>query len=304
MGSQPNEWRVVLRSETFAAGVLALILTIGMTNQEVAIAPSTNDIEGKLEKFKRENEILKEENETLRKNFSFFNDGHGQSSAYSGFIKFQLGENTFDIFIADLRTHTLRFFLEDEKGRKYGNILDLQEDLHSKGQQLLFAMNGGMFESGGRPAGLYIENTKKLVDLNTNTTRSGNFYLQPNGVFSLDDEGNADIMTTNQHLNSKKTFLSATQSGPMLLIDGKINSLFNARSKNKRIRNGVGILNEKTVIFAISNEETTFYNFASIFKKFGCRNALYLDGVISSMYVDITRAPIPTKIGPIISIVK
>ncbi|QHS58592.1 phosphodiester glycosidase family protein [Chitinophaga agri] len=50
---------------------------------------------------------------------------------------------------------------------------------------------------------------------------------------------------------------------------------------------GVGILSNGNVVFIISKEaNTTFFDFASIFKDlFGCSDALYLDGAISKMYL-------------------
>jgi uncharacterized protein YigE (DUF2233 family) len=67
----------------------------------------------------------------------------------------------------------------------------------------------------------------------------------------------------------------------MLLNDGKINKLFNPKSNNFNIRNGVGILPNNDLIFAISTNKVTFYDFAKFFKGKGCLNALYLDGYVS-----------------------
>jgi uncharacterized protein YigE (DUF2233 family) len=38
-------------------------------------------------------------------------------------------------------------------------------------------------------------------------------------------------------------------------------------------------------MFAISRKEVSFYDFALYFKNSGCRNALYLDGFVSRMYL-------------------
>jgi uncharacterized protein YigE (DUF2233 family) len=45
------------------------------------------------------------------------------------------------------------------------------------------------------------------------------------------------------------------------------------------------------VVFVISkSNQTNFYDFAAIFKdRFKCRNALYLDGAISKMYLKENR---------------
>ena len=57
-------------------------------------------------------------------------------------------------------------------------------------------------------------------------------------------------------------------------------------SVNFNIRNGVGVINAKTVVFIISRDPVSLYDFAAIFKEdFHCDNALYLDGFISRFYL-------------------
>ena len=78
----------------------------------------------------------------------------------------------------------------------------------------------------------------------------------------------------------------ATQSGPMLVVDGKIHPAFNPKSTNFYIRNGVGVMADGNVIFIMSEQPVTFYEFAQVFRdRFKCQNALYLDGAISKMYL-------------------
>ena len=100
----------------------------------------------------------------------------------------------------------------------------------------------------------------------------------------------------------------ATQSGPMLLLDGKINTHFIEKSENRKIRNGVGINKNGDVFFAISEKEVTFYEFSSFFKEqLNCVQALYLDGEISKIYIgDKSKKDNLTnmKFGPILSISK
>lgn len=55
-------------------------------------------------------------------------------------------------------------------------------------------------------------------------------------------------------------------------------------SANVNIRNGVGILPDGNVLFAMSKTEVNFYDFARFFKDKGCTNALYLDGFVSRAY--------------------
>ena len=77
----------------------------------------------------------------------------------------------------------------------------------------------------------------------------------------------------------------ATQSGPMLLVDGEVHPEFKDGSANINIRNGIGILPNGGVVFSISNQPVNLYDFAMHFKNKGCKNALYLDGFVSKMYL-------------------
>jgi uncharacterized protein YigE (DUF2233 family) len=48
----------------------------------------------------------------------------------------------------------------------------------------------------------------------------------------------------------------------------------------------VGVQSSDRVVFAISREPVTFFEFATLFlDRLGCPNALYLDGEISRFYI-------------------
>jgi uncharacterized protein YigE (DUF2233 family) len=179
----------------------------------------------------------------------------------------------------------ISLYWKNHDGEVFENIGELNEDLESKGEKLLFATNGGMFDESFHPMGLYIENGKTIKPLNTKTLNHHipNFYLQPNGVFYISDDNQAGICVTakfSKHLNAKY----ATQSGPMLLVNGEINPIFEPKSTNFEIRNGVGILPNNEIIFAISKNRVRFYDFAKYFKDKGCINALFLDAYVSKAY--------------------
>ncbi len=145
-------------------------------------------------------------------------------------------------------------------------------------------MNGGMYLKDQSPQGLYIENGFTLSQIDTIQNGYGNFYLQPNGIFYLTSNGEGFICTTSDFRN-KDNIKYATQSGPMLLIEGKIHPKFRKGSHNVHIRNGVGVLPDGQLLFAISKERINFFDFASYFKQNGCKNALYLDGFVSRVYL-------------------
>ena len=159
----------------------------------------------------------------------------------------------------------------------------LKDCLEKDHLKLSFAMNAGMFKNDFSPKGLYIENNTIINSLDT-AIGEGNFYMQPNGVFGISIENTPFICKTSDFKNPTKIKF-ATQSGPMLLIDGQINTQFKSNSSNLFIRNGVGILPNNHIIFAISENEISFYDFANFFKNQGCKQALYLDGYVSKAYI-------------------
>jgi uncharacterized protein YigE (DUF2233 family) len=144
-------------------------------------------------------------------------------------------------------------------------------------------MNAGMYKTSLSPLGLYVENGVIHQDLNTKKSAYGNFYMQPNGVFYSQNDSLKITQTSDFKLDSSIAF--ATQSGPMLLINGEFHPKFMKGSKNLHIRNGVGILPDGNPIFAISTVPINLYDFADFFKVHGCRNALYLDGAVSRAYI-------------------
>jgi uncharacterized protein YigE (DUF2233 family) len=177
----------------------------------------------------------------------------------------------------------INFYWNNSQGNPIGSIGKLKTQVEKEGKTLLFAMNGGMFNRDFSPQGLYIENFKMLANIDTGSGE-GNFYLKPNGIFYLTDKKQAIICTTPDFVLNKN-IKYATQSGPMLLVDGVIHPAFKEGSNNLNIRNGVGVLPNNQVVFAMSKEEINFYDFAAFFQKMGCKNALYLDGFVSRAYL-------------------
>lgn len=200
------------------------------------------------------------------------------------FLAFKLSEDpTIVSFTADPKTQNIELFWKDDKGENLKSIQNLKNYVESKQQQLQFAMNGGMFNVDFSPKGLFIQKKNMVVPLDT-SSGVGNFYLKPNGVFYL-TTSNVPVVCQTSEFKFTGQINYATQSGPMLVINGCINPEFRKGSTNLNIRNGVGILPNSKIVFAISKKEISFYEFASFFKKLGCKNALYLDGFVSRMYL-------------------
>lgn len=196
--------------------------------------------------------------------------------------KFNISDDKFVSRIVDLKKEDLKFYWKDDKNQNFKSIQNLKLWIEKKNKKLDFAMNAGMYNKDNSPQGLYIEN-KKLLTLLDALNGKGNFYLKPNGVFFITTKNTAGICITEKFKRDNVKY--ATQSGPMLVIDGQIHPEFKEESTNLNIRNGVGILKNGKIIFAMSKEEINFYDFANYFKKQGCINALYLDGFVSRTYL-------------------
>ncbi len=176
--------------------------------------------------------------------------------------------------------------------------------LLANGQHMSFAMNGGMYHPDYGPVGLLVENGRQTGALNRGDA-FGNFFLKPNGVFWVGD-GKAGVTETEAYARAGLLPVAATQSGPMLVIDGKIHPRFLPDATSLQIRNGVGILPDGRVAFAISEGPVRFHDFATLFRdRLRCNNALFLDGSISSLYSpEIRRHDGNAVMGTIIAVVK
>jgi uncharacterized protein YigE (DUF2233 family) len=204
----------------------------------------------------------------------------------------------FTVCEIHLDRHELALFSIDESGRPYAGFARLPKE--RTGAPLVFAMNAGMYHSDLSPVGLHIEDGKELQRASTKTG-PGNFHLLPNGVFYLAN-GRAGVATTQDFLSRGIKPDLATQSGPMLVIAGKLHPRFLAESDSYRRRNGVGVRKDGTILFAISDGLVNFHHFARLFRDaLSIENALYFDGTMSSLYAPhLNRADAIRPMGPMI----
>jgi uncharacterized protein YigE (DUF2233 family) len=189
----------------------------------------------------------------------------------------------------------------DRQDRPLSSFVALEQVLGTRAAEVRFAMNAGMFDEAGRPIGLAIAGGRLQRAINRRTDGGGNFHLQPNGVFLVDADGRAEVVTTAAFKPSPDIRL-ATQSGPMLVIDGQVNPRFSADGSSRYVRNGVGVDGDGLPVFAISDAPVSFGRFARLFAgPLGCRNALYLDGSVSSLWDPANgRMDSLVPIGPMI----
>lgn len=195
----------------------------------------------------------------------------------------QTEDKDFITYVVDPLRQDLTLYWKDDKGQVLGSFQRLRDWLDTKQKRLIFAMNGGMYQEDRSPVGLFVQEFEVKRKINK-ASASGNFYLKPNGIFFITSKKQAGIQETTA-FRLEKNIRFATQSGPMLLIDGKIHPSFTAHSTNVNIRNGVGILPDGHVMFVMSKVAINFFDFARYFQSRGCKNALYLDGFVSRVYL-------------------
>jgi uncharacterized protein YigE (DUF2233 family) len=205
----------------------------------------------------------------------------------SGIVSFTTNEaaadDRFITKVVDTQTDNLELYWKNDKGEIIGTFENLKTWVGNHQKTLLFAMNAGMYKHDFSPEGLFIDNGQIVRPINK-ASAAGNFHLQPNGIFLITKTNTAQIVTTENFKNGGQ-IKYATQSRPMLLVNGQIHPEFKKGSKALNIRNGVGILSNNKIIFAMSKEKINLYDFAEFFKSSGCKNALYLDGFVSRMYL-------------------
>jgi uncharacterized protein YigE (DUF2233 family) len=181
----------------------------------------------------------------------------------------------------------IRMYWKDDAGSILGSLGNLKNYTSQKNDDLLYACNGGMYMQNQWPLGYYIERGKTLQKINSKTG-SGNFYLKPKGVFYVDEKNIPGIQSiesiADRTLLQAKKITYLTQSGPMLVNNNIINTLFTQGSSNINVRNGAGILPNGHAYFAMSTYPVSFYDFAKHFKDKGCKEALYFDGFVSRSF--------------------
>jgi uncharacterized protein YigE (DUF2233 family) len=207
--------------------------------------------------------------------------------------------NSFTACTVDAASENLRLFHKDDGGNVIGSFRAI-EDLPEV-TSLPFAMNAGMYHEDRSPVGHYREDGVDTMRVITNAG-PGNFGLLPNGVFCINDSS-AHVYETLAYVADAPTCRDATQSGPMLVIDGALHPRFLIDSTSRFIRNGVGTtLDGATAVFVISNDNVSFHEFGSFFRDYlALPNALYFDGKVSRLHAQ-GRSDFGFQLGPMVAV--
>jgi len=203
----------------------------------------------------------------------------------------------------NLRRQSVRLFWKKPDGHPYGYLSALPPALGKHSERLLFATNGGMYHPDNSPVGLYVEEGRELVRANTGAG-PGNFHMRPNGVFYVTGEV-AGVLETRSFITRRPQVDFATQSGPMLVIDGKLHTRFARYGGSRKYRTGVGSRDPNSIVFVVSDSEVSFGEFARLFRdNLRCKNALFLDGGGATSFYSpgLGRNSNLLPLGPIIGV--
>ena len=154
------------------------------------------------------------------------------------------------------------------------------------------------FDSAGGNIGRSGDNALVLDDPSKYISRVHARVFAQDGAFVLESRAYAA---------DENDCTSATQSGPMLVIDGDLHPRFIPDSDSRYIRNGVGTSEDGSrAVFAISRRAVNFYDFARFFRDgLGLPDALYFDGNVSRLHAPaLGRSDFGRPMGPIVGLLE
>lgn len=182
----------------------------------------------------------------------------------------------FRVVTVDLRRAAI-----DLVGQPRGphTVAELERDL---GDGWVAATNAGMFHGPDQPVGLWTVDGAETAPIEL-TPGEGNFYMRPNAVFTIDG-GGSRVVDSRKYGPVGAVHL-ATQSGPALVLRGRIHPKFDPDSTFLNVRSGVGVTDAHTVHLVLSEEPVRFWTIATLFRDvLHAPDALYLDGHISGLW--------------------
>ena len=204
--------------------------------------------------------------------------------------------------IADPAQHRIATAFEQRGSTRYGSLANYAQTVDAT--TIAFAINAGPNGDSGKPRGYYVEDKNRIVELNRSDGDS-NFFLKPNGVF-FGTGGTWRVLAT-------PTFYSTigdrpqfgTQSGPMLVVDGKLHPEIAENGPSRSVRSGVGVTADGKAHFVITDEPVSFGQIARFFRdEIKAKNALFLNSGGSTLWDPATKRLDTGNVGAIIVVTK
>ncbi len=191
-------------------------------------------------------------------------------------------------------------------GGPIGGFRALRAQLGPDAANVAYAMNGGMYEFDQSPVGLLVLDGHEVKRADRGTGDGGDFHLLPNGVFSVDAQGDVRIDETGAFVARNAKVRWATQSGPLLVSHGVLHPKLAPDGSSRQVRNGVGVASPTLAWFVISDGPVSLGRFARFFRDgLRCPDALYLDGHISALWApELGRMDKATGLGPLVVVMR
>jgi uncharacterized protein YigE (DUF2233 family) len=204
--------------------------------------------------------------------------------------------------IADPEKHAMETALAPVSGELAGTIAGFAAGRDES--EIAFVTNAGMYGDDLKPIGYFVRGSDRIAELNR-ADGPGNFHMKPNGV--LFGTGNKwrvlDSETFYRTVGDRPEF--GTQSGPMLVINGKLHPEFQDNGPSRAIRNGVGVDEQGRAHFVISDAPMSFGQLARYFRdELKTPNALFLDGNVSALWDPSTGRMDRGRVGPLLVVSK
>ncbi|HEX6747559.1 MAG TPA: phosphodiester glycosidase family protein [Longimicrobium sp.] len=188
---------------------------------------------------------------------------------------------------ADMHRVRLRML---SAGGAIGSYRQAEDALRRRGERMLLATNGGLFDGG--PIGLHVEDGRVVRALNLDTVppagqKPGNFYYLPNAVLYQDRAGNVAIRDARRMHGRESSVRDGTQSGPALLLDGAVHRVARPPNRGVAHRNRLAacVTGPRELVIVFARQPTTFPQLARFLAGLGCRDAVFLDANVPGIYV-------------------
>lgn len=208
--------------------------------------------------------------------------------------------------IADPAQHAVAMANAPQGGLPYGSLPAFAENVDAS--TVAFAMNGGAYGDDLKALGYYVEGGERLREFNRGDAPEGNtsnFFMKPNGVFFGSGAAWRVLSTEAFYASVSDRPEFGMQSGPMLVIGGKLHPAIQDNGPSRAVRNGVGVDAKGRAHFVISDAPVSFGQLARFFRdELKTPNALYLDGKVSALWDPATARLDKARNGPIIVVTK